>query len=456
MNRRHAMIAAAALLLGAEVHAQSIVIPAPRQQTAVALRHVDLRTCVAGAQPIADGWLVFDRGRILGVGAEPADAALIPADAQVIDAKGLVVAPGLWESATTLGLIETTQVEATDDTKEFGDFRPEIRASTATNPDSDLPPVARNAGVLMVHTFPEGGVLAGHASAMRLDGWTIADRTVRPDAGMVLRWPLMDVLPPSATTKPADEQRKARDKALDAINRFFDQAEAYVRARAADPTLPQDTRFESMRGVLAGTEPLLLEAAWPSQAQAALQWCTRRGYRCVLVGGTAAAELAPMLKGRDVPVIVTGIHRLPLRERDAVDAPFTLPARLAAAGLRFSICTGGEPAHVRHLPAQCGTAVAHGLDRGRALEAVTRVPAELAGCGDLYGTLEVGKSATLVLFTGDPFELTSTVRRAWIDGGELDLTDRQKRMRLKYQEKDLQRQPVQPPPPQAAPAAPVP
>ena len=84
------------------------------------------------------------------------------------------------------------------------------------------------------------------------------------------------------------------------------------------------------------------------------------------------------------------------------------------------------------------------------------VPAELAGCGDLYGTLEVGKSATLVLFTGDPFELTSTVRRAWIDGGELDLTDRQKRMRLKYQEKDLQRQPVQPPPPQATPAAPVP
>ncbi len=456
MNRMHALLATVALLLPAVAHAQSIVIPAPRQQTAVVLRHVDLRTCVAGAQPITDGWIVFDRGQVLGLGAEPADAKLIPQDAQVIDAKGLVATPGLWESATTLGLIETTQVEATDDTREFGDFHPEIRAATATNPDSDLPPVARNAGVLMVHTFPEGGVLSGHASAMRLDGWTIADRTVRPDAGMVLRWPMMDVLPPSATQKPADEQRKARDRVLASIDRIFDQAEAYVRARATDASLPVDTRFESMRGVLAGTEPLLVEAAWPSQAQAALQWCTRRGYRMTLVGGTAAADLAPMLKERDVPVIVTGIHRLPLRERDAVDAPFTLPARLAAAGVRFSICTGGEPAHVRHLPAQCGTAVAYGLDRGRALEAVTRVAAELAGCADRYGTLEVGKSATLVLFTGDPFELTSTVRRAWIDGGELDLSDRQKRMRLKYGEKELQRKPTQPPAPQAAPAAPVP
>jgi imidazolonepropionase-like amidohydrolase len=439
----------APLALVAALHAQSTEVPAPRQQTAMVLRHADLRTCVAGAGAVADGWIVFDRGSILGIGAEPIDASLVPADAQSIDCTGLVATPGLWEGATTLGLIETTQVEATDDTHEFGDFHPEIRAATATNPDSDLPPVARNAGILMAHVFPAGGILGGHASAMRLDGWTAVERTYRADAGMILHWPLMDVLPPNVTRKPADEQRKARDRTLGEIDRFFDRAAAYVRAKRADPALPVDARFESMRGVLAGTEPLLVDASWPSQIQAAVQWCARRSLRMTLVGGMGAAEVAPLLKERGIPVIFDGVHHLPMRERDPVDAGFAMPKRLSDAGLVFSIATGGEPAHVRHLPAQAGAAVGFGLDRGLALQAITRVAAELAGAGDRYGTLEVGKSATLVLFTGDPLELTSTVRRAWIDGGELDLNDRQKRMRLKYLEKELQHRgaPAAPPVP---------
>ena len=75
-----AMHVVAGLALAGVAHAQSTEVPAPRQQTAVVLRHADLRTCVAGAAPIADGWIVFDRGAILGIGAEPVDAKLVPAD----------------------------------------------------------------------------------------------------------------------------------------------------------------------------------------------------------------------------------------------------------------------------------------------------------------------------------------------------------------------------------------
>jgi imidazolonepropionase-like amidohydrolase len=98
--------------------------------------------------------------------------------------------------------------------------------------------------------------------------------------------------------------------------------------------------------------------------------------------------------------------------------------------------------------------VAHGLPHASALEAVTRNAARIAGCGDTHGTVEVGKSATLVLWTADPFEVTTVVRRAWIDGGEVDLGDRQKRMRAKYREKELQREPAPAAPDEPAPTAP--
>ena len=433
-----------ALITASAAARQSSEIPAPKQQTQVVLRHVDVRPCTPGSKRIPDGWVVFDKGSVVAVGAEPMSPGVAAASAMTIEAPGHVLTPGLWASATTLGLIETEQVEATDDTKEFGDFHPEIKASSATNPDSDLPPVARNGGILMAHVFPEGGVVGGHASAMRLDGWTAVDRTARAEAGMIVHWPMMEPVQSRWQSKSFDDQRKDRDKAIAAIDRFFDSAEAYLRARAADPSGAKDARFESLRGVIERREPVLLDANWPGQIEASVLWAIRRGYRPIVVGGLGAPEVAPLLKANGVPVIVRGIHRMPLHESDGYAAAYEVPGKLVEAGVNCSIASGDEPAHERRLPGQCGRAVAHGLDANRALECVTRVPAELAGVGDHYGTVAPGMSATLVLWSGDPFEITTVVRRAWIDGGEVDLNDRQKRMRNKYLEKELQREAVDP------------
>ncbi|MFM7798343.1 MAG: hypothetical protein ACKPBA_05085 [Planctomycetota bacterium] len=441
----------AAALLGAFAtcaHAQSTEIPAPPQQKAVVIRNVQLHSAVAGEPRIEKGWISFENGKIVALGAEPMPADAVRPDAQVIDAPGHVVTPGLWASASTLGLVETLQVDATDDTTEFGDFHAEVHAATATNPDSDLPPVARNAGILMVHAFPQGGVVSGHASAMRLDGWTAMDRTVRADAGLVVRWPMMEQVQ-ARWARPAEEQRKERDRRLAEIDRFFDAAEAYLRARKADPTLGKDARYDSLAGVVAGEEPVLVDANWPGQIEAAVLWAARRGYRPVIVGGLGALDVVEVLREHAVPVVVRGVNRLPLREQDGFDAVYALPARLMAAGLEVSLASGDEPAHERSLPMQAGRAVAHapkdpGLADAHAalLGAVTRVPAIRAGVGARYGTLVPGKSATVVLWSGDPFEGTTVVRRAWIDGGECDLNDRHKRMRAKYEEKRLQREPA--------------
>lgn len=440
-----AAVAACAAMACSAVRAQSTEIPAPPQQKQVVLRNV--RVLTGAAPEIAKGWVAFEGGRITGVGAEPMPDGAAKSDAQVIEAPGHVVTPGLWASASTLGLVETLQVDATDDTTEFGEFHAEIRAATATNPDSDLPPVARNAGILMVHAFPQGGVVGGHASAMRLDGWTAMDRTVLPDAGMVLHWPMMEGVQ-ARWARPAEEQRKERDRRLAAIDRFFDAAEAYLRARAADPSVGKDARYDSLAGVVAGKEPILIDANWPGQIEASVLWAARRGYRPVIVGGLGALEVKDLLRKHDVPVVVRGVNRLPLREDDGVRSVYALPSRLAEAGIRFSLASGDEPAHERSLPGQAGRAVANAVTaskedfRSAMLAAVTRVPAEIAGVGDRYGSLEAGKSATLVLWSADPFEVTSSVRRAWIDGGECDLNDRHKRMRAKYEEKRLQREPA--------------
>jgi imidazolonepropionase-like amidohydrolase len=436
------LAAMACAALASFAGAQSTEIPAAPQEKQLVIRNVAIRTSVAGQGAIEKGWIACDGGRITALGAEPIAAGVQKPDAHVIDAPGHVVTPGLWASASTLGLIETLQVEATDDTKEFGDFRAEIKASTATNPDSDLPPVARNAGILMVHAFPSGGTVAGHASAMRLDGWTAVDRTAHELAGLIVRWPMMEPVQARWVQRTPEDQRKERDRRIATIDRFFDDAEAYLKARAADPSLGVDARYASLEGVVAGKEPVLLDANWPGQIEAAVLWAVRRGYRPVVFGGLGAPEVAPLLKRHSVPVIVAGINRLPLRESDPYDAAYAVPAELVRAGVECSIASGDEPAHERSLPAQCGRAVAHGLPADAALGCVTRVPAALAGVGDRYGTLEAGKSATLVLWSGDPFELTTLVRRAWIDGGECDLNDRHKRMRAKYEEKRLQGEPA--------------
>lgn len=437
-------VAVAMTLATGAVALQSNEVPAPKQQTQVVLRHVDVRACTPGAKPIPDGWVVFDKGCVVALGSEPMGSGLMAADAMVIEAPGHVLTPGLWASATVLGLIETEQVEATDDTREFGDFHPEIKASTATNPDSDLPPVARNAGILMAHVFPSGGVVGGHASAMRLDGWTAAGRTAKAEAGMIVRWPMMEPVQSRWQSKSFDEQRKDRDKAIAAIDKFFDDAEAYLRARAVNPSSPLDARYESLRGVIEKREPVLLDANWPGQIEASVLWAVRRGYQSIVVGGLGAPEVAPLLKANNVPVIVRGINRMPLRESDGYAAAYEVPSKLVAAGVNCSIASGDEPAHERRLASQCGRAVAYGLDADRALECVTRIPADFAGVGDRYGTIVPGMSATLVLWSGDPFEITTTVRRAWLDGGEIDLNDRQKRMHNKYLEKELQQAPVDP------------
>lgn len=433
--------------------AQSRQVPAPQQAKPIAIVHATVHNPPAdvdGTEEVVlqDGYVLFDEGRILATGTGT------PANLEgfdVLDAAGLHVYPGLITGPTQLGLVETLQVRATDDTSELDAEHPEVAAWVSINPDSDLIPVTRSSGILTALVFPSGGSIGAQPSAIRLDGWTTEDLVIERSLGIIVSWPLMHPISARWSRRSRGDQGMRTDEQLKAIDEFFDDAEAWNAARKHDPTVTFNARFAALAPVLEGERPVFIDASRASQIESALAWARKRGLRPVIVGGFAAGSCAQLLAEQDVPVILRGTHRLPLNRHDRHDAPFTAAEQLRAAGVLFSIGNdGSEPAHERGLGHQAATAAAYGLPRGAALRAVTLSPAEIVGLDDRLGSIEPGKAATLIVTTGDPLEITSETLVAFIDGRRIDLDDRQKELVSKYREKyrqlgvDVSAQKVQP------------
>jgi len=165
-------------------------------------------------------------------------------------------------------------------------------------------------------------------------------------------------------------------------------------------------------------------------------WAARRGLRLVLIGGRDAGLCLELLKRHDVAVALTAVHRMPHRRDLSYASTFELPARLEAAGVRWCLtmpARGGS--NVRNLPYEAAAAIAYGLEREAALRSITLSAAECLGVADRLGSLEVGKAATLFIADGDPFELTTRIEAAFIDGRRIDLRDKQTELDRKYREK---------------------
>ncbi len=424
---------AVALLPVGTAAGQSRQIPAPPQSRPVIITSATIHT-VTGPT-LEQGYVVFDEGVILDVGrGRPPE---VPG-AETVDAAGLHVYPGLISTDTTLGLVETGAVGVTRDYSELGDITPEVRAAVAINPDTDLIPVARANGILTAMVFPRGGVVAGRSSVVRLDGWTWEQMTILPDAGLVIHWPrtepdLREVWWRKPT--PEKEQRAKAEENLDKIERLFDDAEAYIKAVGADPAQQTDLRYEAMREALAGRTPVFVRASTKGQIESAVAWAVRRDLDIVIVSGREADLAAGLLREHDVPVIIGGLHSLPRHRDDPYDRPFGLPARLYEAGVRFAIASGSGAAHERNLSHNAATAVAFGLPRDQALRAITANAAGIIGLGSTHGSVEVGKSATLIVTTGDPLQITTDTLLAYIDGRQIDLGNRHKALYEKYREK---------------------
>jgi imidazolonepropionase-like amidohydrolase len=420
------------------LHAQSRQVPAPPQDHPIAIVGATIHP--VSSESIADGYIVFDAGKITAVG--QGTPASLPPNVTKLDGVGLHVYPGLINASTYVGLIEIGDVDQTNDSTELGRIKPEVRAAVAVNPDSDLIPVARANGILTSVIMPRGGLIPGRASIMRLDGWTWEAMAIDPEAGLCISWPRVDGgggggFGGGRGRFGGGEDSGNANADILAIDKYFDDAQTYFKARENDTTarVTTDLRYEAMRPFVAGEKPLFISATSPGQIDSAITWSARRGVKIVIVGGTQADRCAALLKKYDVPVIITGTHRMAQRRYEAYDSGYTLPERLRQAGVRFCLSAGGEAAHDRNLNHQAATAAAYGLPKDEALKMVTLSAAQIIDQGDALGSLEVGKNATLIVTSGDPLEITSDTLIAFIDGRRIDLGTRQKSLFAKYQEK---------------------
>ena len=247
----------AAMAVAGTAAAQSAQIPAPPQEQPLVVFNASLHP-VSNDHPavVNDGWIRFDAGRItaVGEGGPPKDML---EDATVIDAGGLSLVPGFISSASQIGLLEVGQVQATDDRSESGDRNPEAAAWIAVNPDSDLIPVARSAGILHTLAMPQRGTIPGRASILRMDGWTTEDLALVRDAGVIVSWPMAAPIRAPWMRRGGGAQRSDITARLKAIDLWFDDAQAWADARAADPTIATDLRFEAMQPMLRGRTPLV-------------------------------------------------------------------------------------------------------------------------------------------------------------------------------------------------------
>ncbi len=388
---------------------------------------------------IDSGVVVFEAGVITAVGGA---GTPVPDGATRIDAAGKHLFPGMISMDSQLGITEIDSVAGTIDTAEINEFNSDLRAEVAIHASSELLPVARANGITHALTSPRGGTITGASALIRLDGWTWEEMTALPRAGMHLAFPggggggFAALFGPPPSEEEIERQRR---EALKRIDAFLDDARAYGRAKTAEAgggaRHDVDVKLAGMLPVLAGEVPLFIHTRGAGAIKAALEWGADQEFRIVILDSGDTWRAAEELAAANVPVIVSSVMVIPGNQDDPYDAMYANAGKLHAAGVEIAIADGSGPANERNVPYQAGFAAAYGLTPEAALRAVTLAPAEMLGLGDTLGSIEVGKSASLVLADGDLLEIRTNVLQSWIDGRALDMESKHTRSWKKWRDR---------------------
>ena len=412
-------------------------IPGTEQKRPILLRGGTLHTVSGDVLKEYD--LLFAEGRIITI-----DEQIQPSpETDIYEIYGKHVVPGFVAGYTRIGLTEISAVKQTNDHSEIGDINPNVRANVAYNPDSDLIPVTRSNGVLVVNSAPSSGRVPGQSSVMLLDGWTWEDATLKHPAALNINWPYMYINFEKNRKKNDKAQRDEYDQQIREIDQLIRNVRAYhhrrsAKERKAEHKQETDLRLESMIPFVIHKDPIHIKANDIRQIEAAVKWADDQDLNIVIVGGRDSWINPEILVENNVPVILLGVQVTPRRRFEPIHIPYKLPALLHEAGVHFCISLDpGYPmdGHVRTLPDEAMRAVSWGLSKDHALRSITLSAAEILGVDDKIGSLEPGKDATFFIAESEPLtEITNPIK-AFIQGRELDLSDRQKDLWEKYKEK---------------------
>jgi imidazolonepropionase-like amidohydrolase len=377
---------------------------------------------------IEGGAVLMRDGKIVAVGKNFTP----PEGYRIVDIPGQQVYPGMIDAASMLGVDP-------DDAAEPGLIHPQLKAADAVNPASDHVAGSRANGVTSVIEMPQGDLISGTMSLLRLDG-----PTQGPAVAIHLRFPVLETVPvpPHETGEadddpapsdpiPLEEAQADYDRKMRALDSFFDEARAYWRAKRAKAKVKPDLRLEAMLPVFDGVTPLFVTAVRERAIREAVAFADKQKIRIILADAYESYKCIPLLQEHKIPVVLGPTFTLPLNPDDAYDRSYTTAGELYRAGIKFAIATfSARQAH--NLPYQAAAAVPFGLPQEEAYRAVSLNAAEIFGMGKSLGSLEEGKTADLIVTDGDPLEFKTKVNMVFIDGKQVSTDTRQKQLYEKY------------------------
>ncbi|MCW3093111.1 MAG: hypothetical protein JWP81_4180 [Ferruginibacter sp.] len=420
------------ILVSMMANAQENMHPSPPQANPVIIRNTTIH--VGNGNVIEGGYILFEKGKITSVGVGDYDAF---APTVIIDGRGKHVYPGVIAASTNLGLVEVSSVRASSDYLEVGDINPSIRSLVAYNTDSKVINTLRSNGILLAHIVPSGGTISGTSSVVQLDAWNWEDAVYKSDNGIHFNMPVL-INRPNPLRRPGAEQvdlvKQGLNK-IEAVRKFFREAKAYNSETNHAAT---NLKFEAVRGLFDKSQSFFVHCDLVKEIMVAMDFAKEFGFKLVIVGGSEGWIIADILKQNNVAVILSEPHSMPATDDDDVDQPYKTGAALQNAGILFTICqdNGSGYWQQRNLPFEAGTMAAYGLTKEEALTAITLNAAKILGIDSLTGSLEKGKDANIIISEGDLLDMkTSKVIKAFIQGRELNLDNKQSQLFEKYKYK---------------------
>ena len=397
--------------------------PASMQEQGIVLKGATAH--LGTGEVIENAAIAFDQGTITFVG-KATELGTDLSDYESIDVAGKQVYPGLILMGSQIGLVEIEGVRATIDATEIGEFNPSVRSCVSYNTDSEVIPVVRSTGVLLAQVIPQGGTLCGLSSVMNLDAWNYEDALYSMDEGMWLSWPSYYQRRGYGSNSTMEENKNYAES-LEKLERIFKDAKVYSGS-------PVNSKLAAMQGLFDGSTILYIQAGYVKEVIESITFAKKMGVKKIVLADADedALMVADFLKENEIPVICAHIHRLPKRKDSYTKGPYEMAARFTEAGILTALTYATE-AYSMNLPFVAGQGVAYGLSKEEALKTVTLNAAKILGIDDKAGSLEVGKDAHIVVSDGDLLDMrTNKVRLAYVNGREISLDNRHKRLYNKF------------------------
>jgi imidazolonepropionase-like amidohydrolase len=411
----------------------------------IAIRGGKLLTITHGV--IENGVLVMDGGKITAVGG-PGTA--VPRNATIVDATGMTVYPGLIDSETNIGLVEVEADQMSNDLVEPSDeIMPQMHVYDAFHAETQRIPVVRVNGITNAIVAPgTEDSLPGQDIFIQLDGKDRDDMILVRDIAMPLNFSAEQRRRggrgeggiggrfPSTRMGLASQLRQAF---LDAQDYEAKQKSGAARTsdssnsssgRSGSDRQKRDLKLEALLPYLHGQKPVVVGAKDGYDVENAMRLAREFNLKVILNHVTHSQDILDEIASWKVPVIVGPIYDFP-RGDERYDAVYSLPAELYKRGVKIAFASY-HVEHNRNLPYAAGYAVAFGLPYEEALKAVTINPAEIWGVADKLGSLDVGKTANVVIANGDPLDVKTDVKQVFIEGRKIPMENRQTRLRDEY------------------------